>query len=152
MSHDARWFMAVAAECGLEKANQLNKIAAREVGKVESMRVARLLDLSPVKNVDDMMFAQEAIISLVGPDLMDYRLIQVDDSSYEVDVQRCFAFENVERAGIAETYECGIFARIAGWLDTLASDFEMNPSLGRCLKACGKNCCYTITIKEPADS
>jgi hypothetical protein len=29
MSHDARWFMAVAKEYGLEAANHLNRIAAR---------------------------------------------------------------------------------------------------------------------------
>jgi hypothetical protein len=30
MSHDARWFMAVAREYGMEAANRLNRVAAHE--------------------------------------------------------------------------------------------------------------------------
>ncbi|MEK7836774.1 MAG: DUF6125 family protein, partial [candidate division NC10 bacterium] len=41
MSHDARWFMAVARGFGLEVANRLNQIAAHEVGKAEAQRLVR---------------------------------------------------------------------------------------------------------------
>lgn len=49
MSHDARWFMAVAGEYGVHVASRLNQIAAREVGKVEARRLIRALRLPPVK-------------------------------------------------------------------------------------------------------
>src|SRR4030065_1745111 len=64
MSHDARWFMAVAREYGMPVANRLNQIAAHEVGKVEAQRIARALRLPPVATLDDYLLAQEVFIAL----------------------------------------------------------------------------------------
>jgi predicted DNA-binding protein len=147
MSHDARWFMAVAMECGIEVANRLNQIAAHEIGKVEAKRIVHALQL-PVKNMDDYLLAQEVLIGFFGPDLLDYRVIKVSDNTYQVHVKRCFANENIVRAGIAEHYECGIFARVTGWLKALGLEYEMTPSLGKCLKVEGRECIYTFSFKR----
>ncbi|MBI3029323.1 MAG: hypothetical protein HYY64_07435 [Candidatus Rokubacteria bacterium] len=147
MSHDARWFMAVAKEYGLPVANRLNRIAAHELGKAEAQRLARALDLRPPATVDDYLLVQETFISLLGPDLLDYRVTRVGDNTFRVDVQRCFAHDNAVRAGITEGFECGIFARITGWLDALGLAYETSPPLGPCLKAQGRECGYTITLK-----
>src|SRR3990170_4611753 len=72
MSHDARWFMAVAREYGMEVANRLNQTAAHEVGKAEAQRIVRALGLPPPTTLDDYLLAQEVFISLLGPDLLDY--------------------------------------------------------------------------------
>ncbi len=146
MSHDARWFMAVAREYGMEVANRLNQTAAHEVGKAEAQRLVRALALEPVVSVDDYLLAQEVFISLLGPDLLDYRVSQVGDNAFRVDVERCFAHDNAVRAGISGTFECGIFARLTGWLDALGLAYETSPPLGRCLKTRGRECGYTITL------
>ncbi len=146
MSHDARWFMAVAREYGMEVANRLNQIAAHEVGKAEAQRLVRALGLEPVASVDDYLLAQEIFISLLGPDLLDYRVSKVGDNAFRVDVQRCFAHDQAVRAGISDTFECGIFARLTGWLDALGLAYETSPPLGKCLKARGRECGYTITL------
>lgn len=148
MSHDARWFMAVAREYGLLVANRLNQIAARELGKVEAQRIVRALQLPPVTTLDDYLLAQEVFISLLGPDLLDYRVSKVSDTAYQIQVRRCFAHENAMRAGIANQFECGIFARVTGWLDALGLAHETNPSLGKCLKAQGQECVYTVTLRQ----
>jgi hypothetical protein len=121
MSHDARWFMAVAREFGMEVANRLNQIAAHEVGKAEAQRLVRALGLGPVASVDDYLLAQELFIGLLGPDLLDYRVTKVGDN-------------------------CGIFARLTGWVDALGLAYETSPPLGKCLKARGRECGYTITL------
>ncbi|MBI4590446.1 MAG: hypothetical protein HY725_16575 [Candidatus Rokubacteria bacterium] len=149
MSHDARWFMAVAREFGMEVANRLNQIAAHEVGKAEAQRLARALGLPPPASLDDYLLAQEVFIGLLGPDLLDYRVTKLGDNAFRVDVQRCFAHDNAVRAGIADRLECGIFARITGWLDALGLAYEISPSLGKCLKAEGRECGYTITLAMP---
>lgn len=69
MSHDARWFMAVASEFGLSVANRLNKIAAHDVGRVEAPRIVRALQLPPVTTIDDYISTQEIFIAWLGPDL-----------------------------------------------------------------------------------
>ncbi len=147
MSHDARWFMAVAMTYGLEAANRLNKVAAHEVGKVEAKRIARALGLPPVAAADDYLVLQEVIIGLLGPDLLDYAVVKTGDDAYEVQVRRCFAHENVTRAGVADTYECGIFARVTGWMEALGVKHEMTPSLGRCMKAQGRECVYAFRVE-----
>ena len=146
MSHDARWFMAVAREYGMEVANRLNQTAAHGVGKAEAQRLVRALGLPPVKTVDDYVLAQEVFISLLGPDLLDYGVSKVGDNAFRVDVERCFAHDNATRAGISNTFECGIFARLTGWLDALGLAYETSPPLGKCLKARGRECGYTITL------
>lgn len=147
MSHDARWFMAGAGELGMDVANRLNQIAAHEVGKIEAQRIVRALQLPRVTTVDECLLAQEVFIGLLGPDLLDYHVIKVNDNTYQVHVLRCFANENAVRAAIADHYECGIFARVTGWLKALGLEYEMNPSLGKCLKVEGRECIYTFSLK-----
>ena len=146
MSHDARWFMAVAREYGMEAANRLNRIAANEVGKAEARRIARALELPEANSVDDWLLAQEIFLALLGPDLADYRVTKVGRNAFQVRVQRCFASENAVRAGISDLYECGMFARITGWADALGLGFELEPLLGRCLMAQGRECVYTFRL------
>lgn len=147
MSHDARWFMAVAREYGMEAANRVNQAAAREIGNVEAPRVLRALQLPPVETIDDCLLAQEIVIGLFGPELLGYEVIKVGDNTYQVHVKRCFAEENATRAGVAEQYECGIFARCSGWLEALGIEYEMTPPLGKCVKAQGQECIRTFTFK-----
>ncbi|MBU0513732.1 MAG: hypothetical protein KJ621_03060 [Proteobacteria bacterium] len=148
MSHDARWFMAVAQEYGLEAAGRLNQVAAHAVGLVEAKRLAKALDLSRPRTVEDLILLQETFIGLVGPNLMDYQVVKTGPDSFEVRVERCFAHQNVVRAGVAEHYDCGIFARVGAWPEALGVDFEMTPPLGRCLKVAGEDCVYRFTIKN----
>jgi len=150
LSHDARWFTAVAQEFGLEVANRLNKIAAHELGKVEGRRLTAVLPLPPVKSLDDYLLFQEMGISLLGPDLLRYQILKINDHTFQMPVSRCFAFENVTRAGIADQYECGILPRVTGWLEALGIEHELIPPLGKCLKAQGKECVYTLSFKNNA--
>ena len=146
MSHDARWFMAVAAEYGMQAANRLNQTAAREVGKVEARRILGALDLLPAKSLDDCLLFQEILISFAGPDLIEYDVVKTAENSYQVLVHRCFAHENVERAGVAGQYECGIFARVNGWFDTFGLSYSLTPPLGKCLKVQGRECRYSYEV------
>ncbi len=147
MSHDARWFMAVAEAFGIEAASRLNQVAAHEAGKAEALRLVRTLGLPPVAELDDYLVLQEVLIGFLGPDLIDYEVIQTEDETYEIQVRRCFAHENVTRAGVADSYECGIFARVTGWMEALDLRYEMTPSLGKCQKVEGRECVYAFKPK-----
>jgi hypothetical protein len=147
MSHDARWFMAAAREFGMEATNRINQAAISETGEFEARRLIRSLKLLPVKTADDCLLAQEIIIGLFGPDLIDYEIIKVEDNVYKVHVKRCFACDNVALAGIADEFECGIFARSSGWFTALGVECEMTPPLGKCMKLQGQECIYTFRLK-----
>src|SRR3990167_244013 len=84
MSHDARWFMAVAQEYGLPVANRLNQIAAHAIGKVEAPRIVRAMQLPPITTLDDYLLAQEILVAFLGPDLIDYGIVRVSDRTYQM--------------------------------------------------------------------
>jgi len=150
MSHDAGWFMAVASEFGMEVTNRLNQIAAHELGKAECRRIVKALRLPPVKSLYDLLLVQEIMIGLLGPNLLDYRVDKASENSANVRVQRCFSCDNAARVGMADQMSCGIFARVTGWLEALNLPYEIEPKLGRCLKAQEKECRYTISLSQSA--
>ena len=150
MSHDARWFAASAMELGMETANRLNQTAIHEAAKREAPRLVRALQMSPVRNRDEFVAAQEAFIGFLGPDLLDYEFESVGDDSCDLRVKRCFAFDQVTRVGVAQQYDCGILPRITGWLEGLGLEHELSPAIGPCLMAAGKNCAYRLTVKPSA--
>lgn len=157
MSHDARWFMAAAAELGMPATNRLNQTAARELGKVEARRLAKAIGLPNVEDIDGYLEAQETIIALLGPELLDYRVEKLDHARAMLHVERCFAFDNVKRAGVADQYDCGILPRVEGWLAGLAESHTISPTPGPCLKARGQPCRYELCVgqrsaPEPRDT
>jgi hypothetical protein len=150
MSHDARWFMAAALTFGLEAAQRLNRTAVREAGRAEARRLVRRLRLPPVRTARDYLLVQETIIGLLGPDLLDYSIAEQGEDAFEIRIRRCFAFDNVTRAGIAPQYECGILPRLMGWLDELGLDYKVSPEPQACLKAQGHECSYTVRVEAGA--
>lgn len=147
MSHDARWFTAVAMNAGLDVAQRCNRTAIHDEGRVEAKRILPRLQLGAIRSVDDFLLAQEALIGVLGPDLLDYDLVEGEGDRFDLIVQRCFAFDNVTRAGIAGEYECGILPRLTGWLEGLEIEYALKPEIGRCLKAQGKECRYAFTLR-----
>ena len=147
MSHDARWYMAVAEHAGIEHANRLNQKVARDLGRVEMKRFMKALDLSPSTNIEEYLSLKKATLSMFGRDLVDYEIRILDHQSFEMHLQRCFAHENIVRAGIKEEYECGIFSRLQGWIDAQGLEHELTPPLSKCMKVLGKECCYTVKLR-----
>ena len=149
LSHDARWFNAVAARFGLEAANRVNQQAAREAGKVEAGRAARHLGIERVGDAAQCVRALDALVALFGAPagLLDYETAVEDAGAFSIRVRRCFAHENVSRAGIADRYDCGIFARVQGWLEGLGCRHEVAPPLAGCLKAQGRDCIHQVRIQ-----
>ncbi len=149
MSHDARWFMAVAEHFGIDAANRLNQFVCRGIGRVEMKRFMKSLSLSPPKDMEEYLNLKKAAISLYGPDFVEYGLEIIDPKSYKMHLKRCFAYENIVKAGIEKNYECGIFARLQGWIDAQGLGHELTPPLGKCMKVLGEECCYTVTLQFP---
>lgn len=148
MSHDARWFMAVAEHFGIDAANRLNQIVCRELGRVEMKRLMKSLALSSPEDINEYLNLMKAAFALYGSGLAEYDIKTLDHQSYEMHLKRCFAYENILRAGIKDQYECGILARLQGWIDAQGLGHELAPPLGKCMKVLGKECFYTITLTK----
>ncbi len=148
MSHDARWYMAVAREFGIEVADRLNRRASHDVGLAEAKRLISALQLPPVKTLDDYLLMQEVAVAFFGPDLVEYDIVKVSDRAFEMRVRRCFAYENIVKAGVAANYGCGILSRTTGWPEALGLKFEVSPPLTTCLKTKGQECVHAITFES----
>ena len=146
MSHDARWFMAVAERFGIDAANRLNQLVCRELGRVEMKRYMKTLGLSPAKDLEEFLILGKAALTLYGSGLAEYEIKTLNHQTYEMHLKRCFAYENIVRAGIKDQYECGILARIQGWIDAQGLEHELAPPLGKCMMVLGKECRYSITL------
>jgi hypothetical protein len=117
---------------------------------VEARRLANRLALKEIRFAPEYLLFQEVAIGLLGPDLLDYSVAEHGRDGFDLRVERCFAFENVSRAGIAGDYECGILPRIQGWLDELGLGCDLSPEPAQCPKAQGRECVYFFRNMRPA--
>ncbi len=146
LSHDARWFNAVAAEFGIAAANRANRRAIREAGVVEARRLQRRLALPEIRTAGEFVAFTDAGRDLFVGDVVEMRSDVVDSRTYDVEVTRCFAAENISRAGLAADYECGIFDRIEGWHEGLGLPLAESVPGTRCMLANGLPCRRTLRI------
>jgi len=146
LSHDARWYAAAAEEVGLAAANRLNRRAIRAAGAVEARRLQRALRFGPITSATEFLEFAEAGRDLVVGDMVAMETRALDDETYEVRVTRCFAADQVVRAGLAGGYECGIFDRIQGWHEGLGVPLTEDVPTTACLLANGQACKRTLRI------
>jgi hypothetical protein len=145
MSHDALWLNHVAQRFGMEAANELNRQVCRDIGRVDAQRLDRALGMGQIETMEQYLSFFDAAYSLYAPSAMELK-IAVDRNIQRFHVTRCFAYEGITKAGMAQIYDCGIFERILGWLDTLGLRYVTEPPVGRCLMALGEECRRTITL------
>ncbi len=151
MTHDAMWLGGAVQTVGIETANALNRAAVRMTAATETRRLRRLIGLSAVEDLDDVRWFFEQALSVFIGDFMefDWEWSAASDEM-RIDMTRCFAFEGVTRLGIADTYECGIYERIYGWLDELGVDYEAAPDSALCLQHHEGRCSrvFRLTMRE----
>jgi hypothetical protein len=147
-SHDARWYMAVAQEFGVEAANRLNKRACRALGEAEMRRLVKALGIAGPTTVQELVQVIEAAFRLfVPPPLMELEIRVVDDRSWEGWMKRCFIYDNIKKAGIGSFYICAALDRIQGWHDALGLLLTDEPPARTCPKIQGGECRPVVTFQ-----
>ncbi|MBE7518248.1 MAG: hypothetical protein HS107_03295 [Thermoflexaceae bacterium] len=149
-SHDAKWYAAVAMEFGIEAANRLNRAAVKPVGAIEAYRLATALGSARPTTVAEFIGFMQAGRNVYVPDaLIDMKLRQIDEHSYEESVGNCYVEANITKAGMANAYECAVLDRIEGWHEAMGLPIE-TPEPVTCLKARGLPCQRVVRLKEQA--
>jgi hypothetical protein len=147
-SHDARWFMSVAEECGLEVANRLNRRVCRALGEAEMRRFVAALGIDRPTTVQRLVEVMDQAMHLFAPaPLTKFDIWAIDGHSYGVWMRRCFIHDNVTRAGIASSYTCAAFDRLQGWHDALNLPLVEDPPALSCAKTLGQECLRVMTIR-----
>jgi hypothetical protein len=133
-------------ECGLEKTNRVNQAAARAIGTVEARRIKRALGMENVRTFGALKEFIDHGFGLVGGDFMEFVFDCSAENVLHIDTKRCFAFEGISKMGAIDGYDCGIFARIAGWFDGLGVDYEIDIPLKGCLMHTKGKCFRNFTF------
>ncbi len=141
MTHDGLWFYHCLQECGIEKTSRINQAAARAIGGIEAKRITRTLDIDKIESFQELRKLVEEGFEIVRGDFMDFTHDFSSHNKMHIKTNRCFAYEGITRIGGIDGYDCGIFARMAGWLDGLGIEYEVDPPIEGCMMhALGK--CY----------
>jgi hypothetical protein len=149
-SHDARWYMTVAQEFGVEAANRLNKRVCRALGKAEMRRLVRALGIAEPRTVQELVQVVKAAFRFFAPPpLTQLEIRVVDDHSYEALMKRCFIHDNISRAGIASSYVCAAYDRVQGWHEALGLPLAEEPPALPCAKIRGCECRPVIAFQPP---
>lgn len=150
LTHDAMWFAHSVDRLGIETANELNRAAVQSMAAVEAGRLRKLMDVDAVRTPAELRRFFDTAVAVVIPDVIDFTMDWAPDGrSVTFEVQRCFAFEGVSALGVADTYECGIYERVTGWLDGLGIAHRIEPDVAHCTMHHTGACRRVVTVTLP---
>ncbi|MFI5394893.1 MAG: DUF6125 family protein [Candidatus Binatia bacterium] len=133
MTHDAMWFFHCAQECGMEKTNKINKAAVRSMAQVEIKRIKKALGIDKVETFQQLTELMEAVFDLMKADFMGFTWNVSAENTLRWDMPRCFAYDGVQKLGVADQYQCGIFERMEGWAEGLGLKYSVTPQVQGCM-------------------
>lgn len=133
MTHDGLWFYHCLQECGIEKTSKINQAAARTIGAIEAKRIVRALEIEKIDSFEALRELIDGGFDTVRGDFMDFTFDCSEDGLMHIKTNRCFAYEGISKMGAIDGYDCGIFARMAGWFDGIGIEFEVDPPIEGCM-------------------
>ncbi len=138
LTHDGMWFVAAAAELGIERANSLNRAAIRSMAHIEVRRLVEAfgVDRDALATSDAFCPFLAGALAVLLPESVSSRIrVSVVDSvtlRLEWGDGECFAYKGMRRVGLLDGYDCGVIFRIECWLEELGIRCEIEPPVGRC--------------------
>jgi len=133
MTHDAMWFYHCLQEFGIEKTNELNKAAIRDMSVIEIKRIQKLLGVREIKSFAMFCKFMDQAMSIATGKFMKYTYTTPAHNVMRGEWKSCFAYEGMKALGVADRYECGVMLRIDTWLDTLDIKYEVEPAVTGCM-------------------
>ncbi|MBU1493740.1 MAG: hypothetical protein KJ956_07215 [Actinobacteria bacterium] len=153
LTHDGMWFVHVAAELGIERANALNRAAIHSMSEIEVGRLLDALgvDAAALTTSDQVCSLLADGLAVVLPDSISSRIsLSAPDPTaicIEWDEGECFAYRGMRRVGLLDWYECGVLYRIECWLETLGIRHEVDPPVGRCRMRIDGRCASEVRLE-----
>ena len=127
MTHDGMWFFHCMSECGMEKANKVNRAAIRSMSAIEIERIQKAFGISEIRDAQGLKKLFQAAQETIVADFMHFDHRFESDTHLHVEMHDCFAYKGMKRIGGIDGYECGIFERIEGWFKALRVPFTVTP-------------------------
>ena len=133
ITHDAMWFYHCLQEFGIEKTNQLNKAAIRDMSAIEIKRIHKALGEAPISTFDEFKHFFDVTMEIATGKFMKYRYTSPAHNLVHGEWDSCFAYDGMKALGVADRYECGVMLRINTWLDTMGIKYEVEPAVTGCM-------------------
>ena len=133
ITHDAMWFYHCLQEFGIEKTNQLNKAAIRDMSAIEIKRIQKSLGVQHIDSFETFIKFMDQAMAMATGKFMKYTYRTPAFNLMRGEWQSCFAYEGMKALGVADRYECGVMLRINTWLTTLGIPYEVEPKVTGCM-------------------
>jgi hypothetical protein len=136
LTHDAMWLYHCFQECGMETANRINSAAIQSMSAIEIQRIKKVLGLPKVYRVkafDELVEVMDGAFALIKGDFMKFTFSATAKNFVHWQWENCFAYEGVSALGAIDQYQCGIMARVEGWLQGLGVPYTLKPTINGCL-------------------
>ncbi len=142
MTHDGAWFFYTCNECGIAKANRLNKSAIKMLAEVEQKRLRKLMGWQDHKitTFEDLKILMDNAFSLIKGDFMKGTFSFPSKNLMHWTMDKCWAYEGMKKIGVEKEYECGVFYRVLCWIKDAGIKCEVDPPLKMCRMAMQGTC------------
>lgn len=150
MTHDGMWFFHCLQECGIEKANRINKEAIRSLAPLETNRIKKTLGFVKEKfeSFEELKAFFVNASELFIPDFMNVTMSFPGNNvlHWEFEPNNCFAYKGIKRIGFIDQYECGVIYRLECWFKSLGLKYSVNPEIQKCLMLRDGTCSGDFTF------
>jgi len=134
LTHDGMWFLHVCRECGIEKANALNRAAIKSLAPIEVQRARAVLGfeetIATFERTRDFLLSA---LELTLPQSVKEKMRLSSPSSgilhWEWEPGNCFAYKGMKQMGTLDQYRYGVMYRIECWLDALTVPYVIQPKI-----------------------
>ena len=133
MTHDAMWFANTAQQCGIEKANIINRAAVKAMATVEAKRLKEALQVERIASFEELASFVKTGFEIIRAPFMAFNVTFPEKNAMRWEISTCFAYTGVKRLGVIAQYQCGIFDRLDSWLTALEISYTAQPQVDGCL-------------------
>lgn len=133
MTHDAAWFANTVQQCGIEKANIINRAAVKTMAMIEANRLKEVLQVGRIVNFEELTTFITTGFEIIRAPFMDFTVTFPEKNMMRWEISRCFTYQGIHKLGVIDQYQCGIFDRLDGWLAALEITHTALPKVEGCL-------------------
>lgn len=136
---DSHWMMSMVMNAGWDIANKMNLQVGQATGKIEMLRLMKVLGLSKPKDEKEFMVLMTlAMETFITQDYFDYKFKSLSSGKWVGIIKQCYAYTKVRSIHVDKDYECGCFGLRAGWYQAMGLDVK--EKLVKCLKDGADQC------------
>ena len=133
MTHDAMWFAHTIQQCGIEKANLINRAAVKAMATIEAKRLKQVMQIERIENFEELQTFITVCFEIIRAPFMNFTITFPEKNLMRWEISNCFAHTGVSKLGVIDQYQCGIFDRMDGWFAALGISYSAQPQVDGCL-------------------